>query len=134
MDRATRLFLAEAIVDRTRDYTQDALNELFRAMEEIERKHDLIPKLTDAEEAEVAAAETKLARGEALPELALKGPIEDFLPEPADKILARLAALPEAERDQIVGAIALLMEIDAPRQKLSAAHVADLRRRLKSTE
>ena len=134
MDRATRLFLAEAILDRTRDYTQDALNELFRAMEEIARKHDLIPKLTDAEEAEVAAAETKLARGEALPELELKGPIEDFLPEPANKILARLATLPEPERDQIIGVIALVIDIDAPRQKLSAAQVADLRRTIKSSE
>jgi hypothetical protein len=134
MDRATRLFLAEVILDRTRDYTHDALNELFRAMEEIESNHELIPKLTAAEEAAVAAADAKLARGEALPELELKGPIEDFLPEPAEKILARLAALPEAERNQIIGVVALLIDINAPRPKLSAAHVADLRRTLKSTE
>jgi hypothetical protein len=74
----------------------------------------------------VAVAEAKLARGEHLPELRLKGPIEDFLPEPGDKILARLAALPEAERDQIIGLIALLIDLDAPRLKLSAAQIRTL--------
>jgi hypothetical protein len=134
MDRSTRLFIAETILERTRDYTQGALNDLFRAMGEIEQKHDLDGKLTDAEEVEVAAAEAKLARGEQLPDLELKGPIEDFLPEPSEAILTRLAGLPETERDQIAGMIAQLIDIDAPRLKLSPAQVADLRRRLQSPE
>ena len=81
MDRSARLSVALAIVERTRDYSNDALNDLFRAMDDIERTRELIPKLTEAEEAAVAVADEKLARGERLPELELRGPIEDFLPE-----------------------------------------------------
>ena len=65
-------FVAHAILDRTRDYNKQALNELFSAMDRIEREHGLIAELTDADEAAIAAAEAKLARGERLPELALK--------------------------------------------------------------
>jgi hypothetical protein len=61
MDRNIRLFLAHAIVERTRDYTDDALNDLFRAVDDIEQARGLIPLLTEAEEAAVAVAEEKLA-------------------------------------------------------------------------
>jgi hypothetical protein len=37
MDRTTRLFLAHAIVKHTRHYMDDALNDLVRAMDDIER-------------------------------------------------------------------------------------------------
>jgi hypothetical protein len=43
MDRLTRLFIVHSILDRSRDYTKDGLNDLFRAMEDIERKPELIP-------------------------------------------------------------------------------------------
>jgi hypothetical protein len=65
-------FVAHPILDRTRDYNKQALNELFSAMDRIEREHGLIAELTDADEAAIAAAEAKLARGERLPELALR--------------------------------------------------------------
>ena len=134
MDRRTRLSLAHAIVERMRDYTNDALNDLFRAMDDIEHTRGLIPKLTDAEEAAVAAAEEKLARGEHLPELELRGPIEDFLPEPNESIIARLASLPEDERDAVFDMIALLIDIDEPRLRLSPEQIADLRRSLRERE
>jgi hypothetical protein len=37
MDRSTRRFLAHAIADRTRDYTDDVLNDLFHTMDDIEQ-------------------------------------------------------------------------------------------------
>jgi predicted transcriptional regulator len=134
MDRRTRLSLAHAIVERTRDYTNDAFNDLFRAMDDIERLRGLIPKLTEAEEAAVAAAEERLARGEHLPELELRGPIEDLLPEPHESILARLAALPEDEQDAVFDMIALLIDIDQPRLSLSPEQIAGLRRTLREQE
>jgi hypothetical protein len=134
MDRSTRLFLAHAIIERTRDYTDDALNDLFRAMDDIEQARGLIPQLTEAEEAAVAVAEDKLARGEHLPELELRGPVEDFLPEPKESILARLAALPDDEQDSIFDMISLLIDIDAPAARLSPEQIADLRHRLREHE
>jgi hypothetical protein len=134
MDRATRLTIAHTLVDRTRDYTRDALNELFEAMGKIERKHDLIPKLSEEEEATVIAAEKRLERGEELEALKLSGRVEDFLPEPEASILGRLSAQPEEERDAIFGVISLLINIEKARAKLSLEQVADIRHRLKRME
>ena len=134
MDRNARLSLAHAIVERTRDYSNEALNDLFRAMDDIERTRELIPKLTEAEEAAVAVADEKLARSERLPELELRGPVEDFLPEPNGSVLARLAALPEDEQDFVFGMISLLIDIDEPRPRLSPEQIADLRRTLREHE
>jgi hypothetical protein len=92
MDRGISLSLAHAIVERTRDYTDDALNDLLRAMDDIEQARGLIPQLIESEEAAVAVAEEKLARGERLPEFELRGPVEDFLPEPNSSVLAHRAA------------------------------------------
>jgi len=131
MDRSTRLYVAQAIVERSRDYTKEAFNDLFEAMDAIERRHELIPKLTADEEAQVAAAEEKLARGETLPELDLRGPIEDFLLESETSILNRLRALPQEEQDHILSMVARLIEIDAPPLRLSLEQIADLRRSLR---
>jgi hypothetical protein len=68
-------------------------------------------------------ADEKLARGERLPELELRGPVEDFLPEPHESILARLAALPEDEQDFVFGMISPLIDIDEPRLRLSPEKV-----------
>lgn len=120
--------IAHVVVERTRDYTSDALKELFHAMDGIERKYDLIVKLTEEEKAAVAA-EDKLDRGEKLAELELAGPIEDFLPESETSILARLTALPENDRDAIFGMISLLIDIDKLPAELSPTQVAEVRRR-----
>lgn len=122
--------VAHAVVERTRDYSRDALNDLFETMDEIERKHDLVPKLSEAEEVAVAAAQSRLERGEKLAELKLSGPIEDFLPEPEASVFARLKALSEEDRDAILGMISLLIDIDEPRAKLSPAQVAEIRHRM----
>jgi hypothetical protein len=106
MDRSTRLFLAHAIVERTRDYADDALNDLFPAMDDIGQARGLIPQLTEAEAA-VAVAEKKLARGE---------------------------HLPEDEQDSIFDMILLLIDIDAPALRLSPEQIAGLRRRLREHE
>jgi hypothetical protein len=131
MDRHARLLIARAIVERTRDYDQDALDDLFRSMGEIEERHGLILKLTDEEEAAVAAASERLARREKLAALEPSGPVEDFLPETDEAILARLAKLSEQEQDAIFAMVALLIDITVPVPRLSATQVADLRRRLK---
>jgi hypothetical protein len=121
VDRSTRLSLAHAIVERTRHYTNDALNDLVRA---IEHRRGLIPKLTEGEEAAIAAVEERLTRGERLPELESRGPVEDFLPEPTESILARLAALPEKEQDFIFDVISPLIDINGPRLGLSPEQIA----------
>jgi hypothetical protein len=126
-DRSTRLVLAHAVVERTRDYTDDAFDDLFGAMDEIEHRRKLMPNLTAAEEAAVAVAEQKLARGERLPALELRGPVEDFLPESFQSILTRLAALPESEQDSIFDMISLLIDIDKPRPRPSPEQIAHLR-------
>jgi hypothetical protein len=127
MDRNTRLILAHAVVERTRDFTDEAFDDLFETMGEIERRRGLIPKLTAKEEAAVAAAEQRLARGEHLPGLELRGPAEDLLPESFESILKRLAALPEAEQDSVFDMISLLIDIDAPQPRLSPEQIANLR-------
>jgi hypothetical protein len=134
MDRATRLYLAQAIVERCRVYTKDAFNDLFEAMDGIEHRRGLIPKLSTEEEAAVAVAEEKLAHGEKLPDLELRGPIEDFLPESEESILRRLRAFPQEEQDYILSMVATLIEIEAPPLRLSPQQIADLRRRLRETE
>ena len=134
MDRATRLFLAQAIVERSRDYTKEAFNDLFEAMDTIERRHELIPKLTAEEEAEVAAAGEKLARGETLADLEIRGPLQDFLPENEEKLLFRLRALPQEDQEYILSMIALMIEIDAPPLRLSPEQIADLRRSLREID
>ena len=134
MDRATRLMIAHTLVDRTRDYTRDALNDLFEAMGKVERKHDLIPKLSEEEEAAVTAAEKRLERGEELEALKLSGTVEDFLLEREASILERLSAQREEDRDAIFGMISLLIDIERPRAKLSPEEVADIRHRLKRME
>lgn len=131
MDRPTRLMIAHAVVERIRAYPRDALNDLFEAMGEIEHRNDLVPKFTEEEEAEVAAAQRRLERGEKLRKLELSGPIEDFLPEPHASVLVRLNALSEEDRDAILGTISLLIDMDGPRVKLSPAHVAEIRHRMK---
>jgi len=127
LDRGTRLILAHDVVERTRDYSDDAFDDLFRAMDEIERQHKLVPKLTKLEEAAVAAAEQKLARGERLPALEWRGPVEGLLPESFESILTRLAALPETEQDSIFDMISLLIDIDRPRPRLSPEQIAHRR-------
>jgi hypothetical protein len=134
MDRPTRLYLAQAIVERTRDYTKEAFNDLFEAMDAIERRHELIPKLTADEEAQVAVAEEKLARGEKLPDLEYRASPEDYLLESEASTLGRVRALPQEEQDHILSMVRLLSEIDAPRLRLSPEQIADLRLSLRETE
>jgi hypothetical protein len=131
MKRTDRLYLAEAIVDRTRDYPEPALNDLFDALDAIERRHELIPKLTEEERAQVAAAEEKLARGEKLPELEYRPSPEDYLLESEASTLGRLRALPQEEQEHILSMVRTLIEIDAPPLQLSPEQIADLRRSLR---
>lgn len=125
MDRPTRHYLADAIVERSRDYTKEALNDLFEAMDGIERRHELIPKLTADEEAQVAAAEQKLARGEKLPDLEHRASPEDYLLESEESTLARLHVLPQEEQEHILSMVRLLIEIDVPPVRLSPEQIAD---------
>lgn len=133
MDRDTQLFLMSAIIERVRLYPDAAFNRLFEVLDTIEREHDLIPRLSEAEEAEVARFEAKIERGEQIPELEQKfsGPVEDLLPESESSILARLSALPEKERDAIWRLMRQLVDIDEPPERTPLAILADLRQRCK---
>ena len=134
MDRTDRLYLAQAIVERARDYTKEALNDLFEAMDAIERRHELIPKLTAEEEAEVATAEEKLARGEKLPALEYRASPGNYLLESEVSTLSRMRAIPQEEQEHILSMVRLLIEIDAPPLRLSPEQIAELRRSLKEDE
>ena len=118
-------------MERTRDYTKEALNDLFEAMDGIERRHELIPKFTDAQEAEIAAADEKLGRGERLPELEHRSSTDEYLLESEETVLGRLHALPQDEQDHIRSMIRLLIEIDAPPLQFAPAQIAKLRRSLR---
>jgi len=128
LDRSTRLILAHAVVERIRDYAEEAFDDLFAAMDRIERRRRPAPKLTEAEAAAVAAAEQRLARGERLPAPELRVPIENLLPESTESMFARLAELPEDEQESIFDMVSLLIDIDAPRPRLSPEQIAERRR------
>ena len=128
MDRSTRLILAHAVVERIRDYAEEAFDDLFAAMDRIERRRRPAPKLTEAEAAAVAAAEQRLARGERLPAPELRVPIENLLPESTESMFARLAELPEDEQESIFDMVSLLIDIDAPRPRPSPEQIAERRR------
>lgn len=134
MDREEQLFLVAVLLGRVRRYPKAAFDDLFQALDGIERKHDLLPRLSTTQEAEAARLEAKLERGERLPELELRGPIEDFLPEPQASILARLAELPESQQDVIFDVIRQCVDIDAPELGLSPAEVASVRVSLKEID
>lgn len=129
-----RLFGAKGLIDRARDYPPEALNELFRLMDDIERDYGLIPALTEREEEVVAAFEERLSRGEELPELQLSDPIEDHFLETNDAVLAKLSLLPKTEQDAICDILAILIDIDAPCLSLSPAQIAFLRITLKELD
>ena len=134
MNRTDRLYVAQAIVDRTRDYPEPALNDLFDALDAIERRHELIPKLTAEEQAQVAAAEEKLARGEKLPDLEYRGAPEDYVLESEASTLDRVHALPQEEQEHILSMVRMLIEIDAPPPQLSPEQIAELRRSFREDE
>jgi hypothetical protein len=92
LDRNTRLILVHEVVERLRDYGEDAFDELFAAMDKIEGRHKQKPVRTS------------------------RVPIDDILPESAQSMFARLAELPEDEQDAIFDIISLLIDIDAPRR------------------
>ena len=93
LDRNTRLILAHAVVERLRDYSEEAFDDLFAAMDKIERRRKQAPKLS-----------------------ALGSRVEDLLPESTESMFARLAELPEDEQDSIFDMISLLIDIDGPRR------------------
>jgi len=91
LDRNTRLILVHEIVERLRDYGEEAFDDLFAAMDKIEGRRKKKP--------------------------AARGSIEDLLPESAESMSARLAELPEDEQDAIFDVISLLIDIDGPRPR-----------------
>jgi hypothetical protein len=109
LDRSSRLILAHDVVERTRNFTDDAFDDLYAAMEKIERRHRLVPQLGATEPAR-------------------RGGIDNLLPESFESILTRLAALPESEQDAIFDMIVLLIDIDAPPPRQSPEQIASLRR------
>ena len=96
LDRNTRLILAHAVVERLRDYSEEAFDDLFAAMDKIERRSKQAPKP---------------------PALGARVPIEDLLPESTESMFARLAELPEDEQDSIFDMISLLIDINGPRPR-----------------
>jgi hypothetical protein len=131
-NRELTLSTLSGLIDRLRLYSHDAFQDLFTALDEIEKKHNLIPRLTDAEEAEADRIEAMLDRGEIAPELDVEAarPLDDWL-ETDESILARLQALPERERDTIFGIIEQCVEIDKPAFKMTPALMASIRVALK---
>ena len=134
MDRTTQLWVLSGLVERVRLYPEATLNELFEVLGAIERRNDLIPRLSESEEAEAARVEAVLERGQRVPELEPTGPVEEYLPEADSSILARLAALPERERDIIFGLIRQCVDVDEPDFAMTPAMVASIRVTLKKLD
>lgn len=93
LDRNTRLILVHEIVERLRDYSEEAFDDLFAAMDKIEGR-----------------------RKQKLPARASRVRIEDLLPESAESIFSRLAELPEDEQDAIFDVMSLLIDVDGSRR------------------
>jgi hypothetical protein len=91
LDRNTRLILLHEFVERLRDYSEEAFDDLFAAMDKIEGR-----RKRPARTSRVA--------------------IEDLLPEAPEAMFARLAELPEDEQDAIFDMISLLIDLDGPRR------------------
>jgi hypothetical protein len=89
LDRNTRLILVHEVVERLRDYGEEAFDDLFAAMDKIERRGKHAAK---------------------------RPSFEDSLPESAEAMFARLAELPEDEQDAIFDIMSLLIDIDGPRR------------------
>jgi predicted transcriptional regulator len=62
--KSNRKFVAGALVDRIVDWPDEALNELMRSMDTIERKYDLIVKLDEETQAAVREGLAQAKRGE----------------------------------------------------------------------
>jgi hypothetical protein len=90
LDRNTRLILVHEIVERLRDYGEAAFDDVFAAMDKIERRGKNAPK---------------------------RAAFEDILPESAEAMFARLAELPVDEQDAIFDIMSLLIDIDGPRSR-----------------
>jgi predicted transcriptional regulator len=70
--------LLETLIYRLTEWPKPALEELFRAMDEIEIRHDLTYKLSDEERADLEAAVAEADRGEFVPDEEVKALFDRF--------------------------------------------------------
>lgn len=88
-------FLIAAIIQRVREFPDDAFNELFQALDAIERKHRLQYPANDETHAAIAAALEQLERGELVPHEDVKA-LFGTLPDSQSREKAGKAALDDA--------------------------------------
>jgi hypothetical protein len=60
-------FIITALIQRVRDFPPEALNELFRSMDRIEKKYDLIEPLTDEERLAIEEGVRSIERDGGIP-------------------------------------------------------------------
>lgn len=73
-------FVITAIIERLRDFPKEALDELFRSMDRIEKKFDLIEPLTEGERLAIEGGLKSMERREGIPmeEVMKKFGLENF--------------------------------------------------------
>jgi len=67
VDRETLAFITEALIQRDQRLPQEALNEMFLALDAIERKYDLIEPLSDKVLEVIEERRKSIERGEGIP-------------------------------------------------------------------
>jgi hypothetical protein len=60
-------FAITAIIQRVRDFPKEALTELFRSLDRIEKKYDLIEPITEEERLAIEEGRKSFKRGEGVP-------------------------------------------------------------------
>jgi hypothetical protein len=67
MDRQRLAFILSQLIYRIREFPDEALNELYAALNVIEHKYDLIEKLTEEERQAIEEGRRSMERGEGIP-------------------------------------------------------------------
>jgi hypothetical protein len=60
-------FVITTIIQRVRDFPKEALTELFRSLDRIEKKYDLIEPVTEEERLAIEEGRKSIERGEGIP-------------------------------------------------------------------
>jgi hypothetical protein len=117
-------FVITTIIQRVRDFPKGALTELFRSLDRIEKKYDLIEPVTEEERLAIEEGRKSIERGEGIPmeEVMKKFGLDEYDRDAGGKddladAISRIQKLSGEEQGQIADVLfALLNEyrLDIP--------------------
>ena len=117
-------FVITTIIQRVRDFPKEALTELFRSLDRIEKKYDLIEPVTEEERLAIEEGRKSIERGEGIPmeEVMKKFGLDEYDRDAGGKddladAISRIQKLSGEEQGQIADVLfALLNEyrLDIP--------------------